>query len=746
MKFSIRFGLILSLMLVWVMPGMAWSAAGDPDLSFGTGGATESAFGPNTLEQARAVAIQPNGKIVVAGNTFDSSGTTLSDIALVRYNTDGTLDTSFGTGGLVALDFGNNITEFGNAIALQGDGKIVVAGEAVDSMANTNDCAVARYNPDGTFDTSFGAGGHVILDMGVGPSGFNYPDHCQAVAVQTDGKIVVAGTTDTPINLSDVAVARLNADGTLDGTFGLTGVVLSNLQPFSFDFGNAVAIQPDGKIIVAGYSNIFGPTRDDIAILRYNPDGSVDTGFGINGLVLADFGNMSNYGNAVAIQPDGKIAVAGYSVDLINFDKEFTVARFNANGSVDSTFGSGGGVITEFDAVNNTPDEGRSIALQSDGKIVVAGTIGGFPKFAMARYLNDGSLDFTFGVNGLVTITFTYKDYIGTSVAIQSDGGIVLAGHTSDRFNSYNTDIAIARFLGDTVPAAPSIVTPANNVFTNSTARPTISGTADAGVSVNVKDGATSLGLVTATGGNWSLAGGGANLTEGVHSFTATATNAAGKTGPASIAVIYTVDITVPVVTAPANISVVATQAGGMPATDTAIVAFLNGAAASDSVDGAITPANDAPAVFPIGATLVTFSATDAAGNTATATATVTVTTPLTPLISLGLNGAAFNTNSTMTVTASTVQSAPVANADVYVALQLPDGTLLVMQPDGSFSTTLTALVSNIPVPDFSGPIFNYTFTGAEPVGNYTWFAALTTPGSLNIIGTMAVQPFSFGP
>jgi len=118
------------------------------------------------------------------------------------------------------------------------------------------------------------------------------------------------------------------------------------------------------------------------------------------------------------------------------------------------------------------------------------------------------------------------------------------------------------------------------------------------------------------------------------------------------------------------------------------------------------------------------------------------------PPISLSLNSAAFNstTNKTMTLTATTVASVPPTNADIYVALQLPDGTLLVMQPDGSFSTTLTPLLSNVPVPDFTGPIFNFTFTGAEPVGNYTWFAALTTPGTLSIIGTLATAPFSFGP
>jgi len=209
---------------------------------------------------------------------------------------------------------------------------------------------------------------------------------------------------------------------------------------------------------------------------------------------------------------------------------------------------------------------------------------------------------------------------------------------------------------------------------------------------------------------------------------------------------INVLDQTPPAVTAPANISVPATQTDGTPATDAAIAAFLNGASATDNVDGAITPTNDAPAIFPVGTTTVTFSATDAAGNTGTATATVTVTAPLTPLISLSLNSAAFRTNNTMTVTASTLASNPPTNADVYVALQLPDGTLLVMQPDGSFGTTLTPLLSNVSVPDFTGPIFNFTFSGTEPPGNYTWFAALMQLGTMNVIGTLAVVPISFAP
>jgi len=147
------------------------------------------------------------------------------------------------------------------------------------------------------------------------------------------------------------------------------------------------------------------------------------------------------------------------------------------------------------------------------------------------------------------------------------------------------------------------------------------------------------------------------------------------------------------------------------------------------------------------GADSFTYTLDDSAGNTAIGTVDVTVNAlPPGPAVLLGLNGSVFRTGNTMTLTATTVASVPATNADVYVALQLPDGTLLLMQPNGSFSTLVTPLLSNIPVPDFTGPIFNYTFTGAEPFGNYTWFAALTTPGTLNIIGTMAVVPFSVAP
>jgi len=185
------------------------------------------------------------------------------------------------------------------------------------------------------------------------------------------------------------------------------------------------------------------------------------------------------------------------------------------------------------------------------------------------------------------------------------------------------------------------------------------------------------------------------------------------------------------------------------PAANFTITAFTQGANSTVVNNGNNTFTYTPNAGF-AGADSFTYTLDDGAGNTAVGTVNVTVKAlPPGPAVLLGLNGSSFNStvNNTMTLTAATVASIPPGiNADVYIALQLPNGTLLVMQPGGGFGTTLTPLLSNVPVPDFNGAIFNFTFTGTEPPGNYTWFAALTTPGTLQVIGTLATASFSFAP
>jgi len=364
-----------------------------------------------------AVALQADGKIVVAGSAY---GATM-DFAVARYNPDGSLDTSFDGDGRVVTDYGGLI-DVGKAVALQADGKIVVAGY---TLSTTADFAVARYNPDGSLDTSFDGDGRVVTDYG----GLN--DIGYAIALQADGKIVVAGSAN---GLTwDFAVARYNPDGSLDTSFDGDGKLVTDYGGLSDD-GYAIALQADGKIVVAGYT--VGATYD-FAVARYNPDGSLDTSFDGDGKLATDFAGGDDWGHAVALQADGKIVVAGYT-DVATLD--FAVARYNPDGSLDTSFDGDGMVLTDF---AGGTDYGFAVALQADGKIVVAGYTEGVTwDFAVARYNPDGGLDTTFDGDGKLVTDFSGGNDTGRAVALQADGKIVVAGDTEGA----TWDFAVARY------------------------------------------------------------------------------------------------------------------------------------------------------------------------------------------------------------------------------------------------------------------------------------------------------------
>ncbi len=385
----------------------------DLDSTFGGDGKVTTDFGENDV--GNAVALQKDGKIVMAGRSGPGFGA--SDFAIARYNADGNLDASFGTGGLVTTTFDGD--DSGRAVALQKNGKIVVAGSSSIGFG-PSDFAIARYNVDGSLDASFGTGGLVTTTFGGDDSG-------NALVLQKDGKIVVAGRGDPTF---DFAVARYNADGSLDTSFGTGGLVTTNFGG-SESQGFAVALQKDGKIVVAGISG--DPT--DFAVARYNRDGSLDASFGTGGLVTTDFGG-DDVGLAVALQKDGKIVVAGRGGPT----PDFAVARYNTDGSLDASFGTGGLVTTNFGVLSS--DSGRAIAIQKDGKIVVTGDSGG--DFAVARYNRDGSLDSTFNPTGSLPGTVTTNfggNSFGRAVVIQKDGKIVVAGQGED------DNFAVARYV-----------------------------------------------------------------------------------------------------------------------------------------------------------------------------------------------------------------------------------------------------------------------------------------------------------
>ena len=387
-----------------------------------------------TEDRGNAVAIQPDGKIVVVGRS--RPGATYFDYAIARYNTDGSLDASFGGGAFLYNLFPGFATDDeAYAVLIDAAGKILVLGSSRGTTGGFYRTGLIRFNPDGTPDASFGAGGKVISDRAVD----------KAMALQADGKIVCGGGGGEA-QLADYRLQRFNVDGSLDTTFGTSGFVQIDFAG-SGDGVWGIAIQPDGKIVAAGRSRILGG-NDNFAVARLNTDGTLDPTFGSGGKVTTDFDNRTDLGFAVTLQPDGKIIVAGQArTDVNEFD--FGLVRYNPDGSLDSAFGDNGRVRTGF----GVADSAYAVKLQSNGKIVAAGVEGGVSTgFAVARYNTDGSLDPTFDGDGRATTYFEVTDY-ARGLAIQPDGKIVAAG-TADGGADLG-DFALARFFGDPVAPGP---------------------------------------------------------------------------------------------------------------------------------------------------------------------------------------------------------------------------------------------------------------------------------------------------
>ena len=343
----------------------------------------------------------------------------------------GDLDSSFGMGGKVTTDFGGT-DDTAAALAIQAKGKIVAAG--FSNASGAYDFALARYNHNGTLDDSFGPGGRVTTNFGG-------DDFALGLAIQADDKIVVAGESATLIS-ADVALARYNADGTLDISFGTGGKVISDFGG-TCDFATSVAIQANGKIVVAGSSGATCEGPFDFGLARYNTDGTPDITFGTGGKVTTNFGGSDDQASAVAIQADGKIVAAGFTDASGTHD--FALARYNQNGTLDSTFGTGGKVTTDF---GGTFDLALDVAIQADSKIVAAGftDASGTRDFALARYNANGSLDVNFGPGGRVTTNFGGTRDAATGLAIQADDKIVAAGVSNA---SGARDFALARYNTD---------------------------------------------------------------------------------------------------------------------------------------------------------------------------------------------------------------------------------------------------------------------------------------------------------
>ena len=397
---------------------IAHAAPGDLDPSFDRDGRWIRDFG--AADSARAVLVQPDGKLVVAG-----LGTPDDAITVTRLNRDGSLDNSFSGDGTVAI--GILGPDQGYAAALQPDGKIVVAGRTGTSP---RDAAVVRLNPDGSLDTGFHGDGMATINYGG-------DDSANAVVVLPGGRIVVAGSGGLDADTA-VTVALLDQNGLPDPSFGGgSGQVTLDLDLDGDDAAYGVAFQPAaGGILVAG--SAFSPQRDAF-VLRLNLDGTLDATFRETGVSFLG-GEGSDEARALILQPDGKIVVAGDG----NPSTDVTVWRLDSNGQLDPTFGANRPVEVDFGEF----DYGYASALQANGKIVVAGytTVGGnlLGDFVIVRLQPGGSLDTTFSVDGKQTVNFGGDD-AAYAVALQPDGKIVAAGEAAG-------DVAVARLQGEPGP------------------------------------------------------------------------------------------------------------------------------------------------------------------------------------------------------------------------------------------------------------------------------------------------------
>lgn len=410
---------------------------GSPDTSFDGDGQVITSINSSD-DRANAITIQSDGKILVAGYTWNGSN---YDFAVVRYNTDGSLDPSFDGDGKTVTGVGTS-NDLAEAIAIQPDGKIVVAGHSSVGGLNT-DFAVVRYNTNGSIDLSFDLDGKVITPVGPGS------DEAHGVAIQPDGRILVTGfSRNVPLDLEDFSLVRYNVNGSLDTSFDGDGKVITPVSD-GRDYSYASAIQSDGRIVLAGRTSNQITGNTDFALVRYNTDGSLDTSFDGDGKVFTPFGTAADVATAVSIQPDGRIVAAGYSHSGSSTNLDFAVARYNPDGSLDISFDGDGKAITPL--FGTSQDFAQAVALQPDGKVVLAGysNNGANNDFAIVRYHSDGSLDLSFDSDGKVIADIGFLAHTAKSLAVQSDGKIVVAG---SRFNGLNNDFAIFRYNPDGSP------------------------------------------------------------------------------------------------------------------------------------------------------------------------------------------------------------------------------------------------------------------------------------------------------
>ncbi|OLY90613.1 hypothetical protein BUE76_00845 [Cnuella takakiae] len=382
-----------------------FSPTGIPDSSWGDAGIATTFFNTNHPEilggKASSLALQTDGKVVVAGSILNGLLPS-KDFALVRYKSDGSLDSGFATNGIQVTDFTGGEDE-ASSVVVQQDGKILVAGKS----GNTNsDFALARYHANGMPDNSFSGDGLHTTDF------FGGPDQASTIVVQDDGKILVAGSAKSTSGRSALALARFHANAAPDLSFGGTGRFIDESIGTSVS-ARAIILQPDHRILATGYTQGVADSSLDLVVGRYQPEGSLDLTFDDDGKGTAFYTYSGNSRlHHIAVQQDGKLVVA---------EALFSLARYHADGTPDSTFGIHGQVV---EAPIGEIQITQAIAIQQDEKLLLAGHDPAYDGSVLMRFQINGTLDSTFGNNGVVKT----PSFSGNAIAIQDDGKILVAG------------------------------------------------------------------------------------------------------------------------------------------------------------------------------------------------------------------------------------------------------------------------------------------------------------------------------
>jgi uncharacterized delta-60 repeat protein len=458
---------VLCLLFIFLASLQAAANPADLDLTFGQAGFVRTAFG-HWNDYGQTSALQPDGKLLVI-STATNLSEYFAEFSVARFNSDGTRDLSFGVGGYVNTPFRKG-GSFANAFTVQPDGKIVVVGwiryDGSYPGDTRHEVAIARYNPDGSLDTSFGTGGKQTVKAG---TYLHYNDNARAVAIQEDGKILVLA--DIGPGSIGRGILRLNTDGSVDNAFGSAGVLPLRDDVAFFQ----LAIQPDGKILAAGSQYINYNAR--FAAVRLAADGSYDQSFGNAGLAVSAVTSSQDWGAAMLLQPDGKILISGANIVRLNtdgsmdttFDQDgyasiggalalqsdgsivtaytsshsssgsadaatMYVQRLTPSGQLDATFGTNGHVIKEF---GKDSYGGASVVIDGNGKITVATSVATHDRgnTALLRFEGDGSSDSTFGLGGVLITNSADAQSFPRSVRIQVDGKILVAGTVLARYN-----------------------------------------------------------------------------------------------------------------------------------------------------------------------------------------------------------------------------------------------------------------------------------------------------------------------